>query len=460
MGIIGAFVVPHPPLIVPSVGRGEEHAVQKTIDAYWAVGREIVNLNPEVIVISSPHAPAFRDAFHVTTSNRLRGSMIQFGAPQESIDASCDVAYAKALIARMKERNIPSVNSTFYPTDMDHGSFVPLYFVKEAFVEYCDMAGLKEHGDLPCPIVRIGLSGLGDELHNEVGECVAQVANECGKRVVYVASGDLSHKLKESGPYGFAKEGPIFDDKICEILTSGKLEEFFGIDPVFADKAAECGLRSFQIMKGALGDGGWQSELLSHEGTFGVGYVVARIIPESIDPYVALAREAVEAWVNGADLDEQVLATYRSELSDRAGAFVSLHKKGALRGCIGTIEATKPTVADEIVSNARAACSRDPRFNPVEPHELDYLEYSVDVLSQAEPIRSTDDLDVKRYGVIVRKGWQLGLLLPNLEGVDTIEEQVSIAKRKAGISPKDNDVQLERFEVIRHTCGGEARKSD
>ena len=177
-----------------------------------------------------------------------------------------------------------------------------------------------------------------------------------------------------------------------------------------------------------------------------------------IDPYVALARLSVETFVNERrvaavppDVPEELLA-------QRAGAFVSLHEHGQLRGCIGTISATCPNVAEEIIQNGISACARDFRFNPVRPDELDYLEYSVDVLGDAEAIDSPDQLDPRRYGVIVTKGFARGLLLPNLEGIDTVEVQLAIAKQKAGIPIGDKNVRLERFEVVRHTRGGAPRK--
>ena len=178
-----------------------------------------------------------------------------------------------------------------------------------------------------------------------------------------------------------------------------------------------------------------------------------------VDPYVALARLSVETFVNEHRPASIPSNTPEELLNQQAGAFVSLHAHGQLRGCIGTIAATCENVAEEIIQNGISACSRDFRFNPVQPEELDYIEYSVDVLSDAEPIGSASQLDPKRYGVIVTKGWQRGLLLPNLDGVGTVEAQISIAKQKAGISVRDNDVQLERFEVVRHTLGGKARKS-
>ena len=133
----------------------------------------------------------------------------------------------------------------------------------------------------------------------------------------------------------------------------------------------------------------------------------------------------------------------------RAGVFVSLKKDGRLRGCIGTIQAVQPSIAEEIVHNAISAATHDPRFSPVGEDELEMLSVSVDVLGDAEPVTSLEELDVKRYGVIVTKGGRRGLLLPDLDGVDTVEEQIKIAREKAGIAP-DEEVRLERFEVIRH----------
>ena len=466
MSIVSAIAVPHPPLIVPAVGRGQEERISATIDAYERAAQLVVDSKPDCLVVTSPHAPMFRDGFHVTTDAQLTGSMIRFSAPQENMTAPCDVELAKEIVRLANEAGIPAVGSDRYRDDMDHGTYVPLYFVRKAY----EKAGLDTARELPFPIVRIGLSGLSPETHRALGRVIAEAAKALGRRVAFVASGDLSHKLLAEGPYGFAPEGPVFDKQIGEIFQSGNLEGLFGFDEEFCEAAAECGLRSFQIMAGALEGISSDIKLLSNEGPFGVGYAVAVITPtdapaacaaspgdDDVDPCIALARLSVETYVRtgrAAKLPADVPAEL---LAQRAGAFVSLHEHGELRGCIGTIAATKPNVAEEILANGISACSRDPRFDPVRPDELDYLEYSVDVLGDAEPISSPAELDVKRYGVIVTKGWKRGLLLPNLDGVDTIDYQVEIAKRKAGIHPADDDVDLERFEVVRHTRGGQPR---
>ena len=227
-------------------------------------------------------------------------------------------------------------------------------------------------------------------------------------------------------------------------------------------------------MAGALDGLRVRAKVLSHQDVTGVGYGIGTFYPEGkdesrhflrawlekqerelaektagSDAYVKLARASVESWVLNRrvlpvpeDLPEELLKR-------RAGAFVSIHKNGQLRGCIGTISPVEKDLAREIIQNAVSASSRDPRFSPISAKELKYLEISVDVLGEPEPIDSLRQLNVKRYGVIVTRGRKRGLLLPDLDGVDTAEEQVRIAKRKAGIR-EDESCSLERFEVVRH----------
>lgn len=171
------------------------------------------------------------------------------------------------------------------------------------------------------------------------------------------------------------------------------------------------------------------------------------MMTEGSHPVAKLARDAVERFVREGEAMQPEAAT--AEMKERAGVFVSIHKHGQLRGCIGTFEPTRATVAEEIVANALSSATRDPRFHPVAPAELDSLEYSVDILTHPEPIRDESKLDARRYGVIVESGWRKGLLLPDLDGVDTVARQIEICRMKAGISP-DEPVQLHRFEVRRY----------
>lgn len=468
MSIQVAYAVPHPPLIVPSVGRGEEQEIASTIAAYEDVAQRVAEHAPDVLVVISPHAPLYRDCFYVSSAPISAGSMARFGAPQEKVQVRNDADFQQLLAERIERNGIYTARSGESVENLDHAAFVPLYFLRELLPN--------------TKLVRIGLSGLGDGAHKMVGEQIASVAKDLNRKTVVIASGDLSHKLTADGPYGFNAAGPAFDEKVTGILGSGALDELFGLDEQLCEDAAECGLRSFEIMAGALENAEFTSELLSYEGPFGVGYGVAafEVVCEcagdktsssaegslsyaggnlkdaaaQADPLVALARETVESYTRSGSVPDMP----GESLGLPAGAFVSLHEGEDLRGCIGTIEPTKPTLAAEVIANAVSACSRDPRFAPVRPDELDRISYSVDVLKPAAPVFDISELDPKRFGVIVTSGGRRGLLLPDLEGVDTVDQQLAIAMRKAGIPFDAPGVQVEKFEVVRHSAGGEARK--
>jgi len=310
--------------------------------------------------------------------------------------------------------------------------------------------------------------------HYKFGQIIAEAAFKSNRKTVLIASGDLSHKLSASGPYGLAPEGAQFDKAITQALSSGDFLDLFNINEDLREAAAECGYNSYMVLAGCFDKYKVDAELLAYEAPFGVGYASAKFTrgepdntrnfleqytelsmkeaherAKSEDIYRALARQSLEFAVKTggalklpADLPDELL-------KNKAGVFVSLHKNGRLRGCIGTISAATGSIALEIMQNAVSAGLRDSRFEPVSVKELPALVYKVDVLSAPELISSPAELDVKRYGVIVTSGYKRGLLLPNLDGVDTADEQINIAKRKAGISA-DEPVKLERFEVVRH----------
>jgi AmmeMemoRadiSam system protein A len=178
-----------------------------------------------------------------------------------------------------------------------------------------------------------------------------------------------------------------------------------------------------------------------------VGYAGV-IFKSAMHPLTALARGTVEYYARKGKKPSPP-AELIPEMKERAGVFVSIHKKGALRGCIGTLEPAQKNVAEEIITNAVSASTRDPRFSPVSPDELKDLDYSVDVLTAPEPVDDISQLDPKKYGVIVEADWRRGLLLPDLEGVDSAEYQIEICRQKGGIAPEE-PVQLYRFEVKRY----------
>ena len=461
MSILAGFMVPHPPLIVPAVGRGSEEEVRETIDAYDRVADEIAALKPETIIITSPHATMYSNYFHISPGQGAKGSFADFGAPQVKFDETYDSGLWDFIASLAEAEDFPAGIEGERKAQLDHGTMVPLWFIRKKYSNF--------------KIVRIGLSGLPLTDHYHLGELIKAAVEKTGRRAVFVASGDLSHKLQYHGPYGFAPEGPVYDERIMDVCGRAAFGELFDFDEDFCDKAAECGHRSFVIMAGAFDGLKIKATRFSHQDVTGVGYGICSFYPEgpdetrrfrklrieeeerklaalaeNSDDYVKLARRSLESYVLRKETIEVPKGLPAEMYSKQAGAFVSIHKQGSLRGCIGTILPTEDNVAAEIIQNAISASSFDPRFDPITADELKYLEINVDVLGEPEDIDSPSQLDVKRYGVIVSSGGKRGLLLPDLEGVDTVEDQIDIARRKAGIRPGER-LKLQRFEVVRHT---------
>lgn len=461
MPMLGAILTPHPPVLLPEVGRGREQEIHATDSAMRPAAEQVARWDPDVLIVASPHTIMYGDYFHIAPGRGAVGDMSAFGAPQVRIQVQYDVPLRDEIVSRAQAAGLRAGTLGQRDPALDHGVLIPLYFLRKAGVE--------------SPIVRMGLSGFSPLEHYRLGRCVAEAAEALGRRAVFVASGDLSHKLKENGPYGLAPEGPVFDEAVTKAMASGDFLQFLTMDPSLCERAAECGLRSFQMMAGALDDLAVEPRLLSHEGTFGVGYAVA-LFPVTgkdenrrfavaceqaqrarmearrarEDPWVRLARLSLETYVRTRRRLESLPDDLPQELTGQtAGAFVSLHVSGRLRGCIGTIAPTQVNVAREIMENAVSAGTRDPRFPPVQVGELDELEYSVDVLGEPERVDSPAQLDPKKYGVIVSCGQRRGLLLPDLEGVDTVEQQIDIARQKGGIQAAE-PYTLQRFRVVRH----------
>ena len=460
MPILAAFMVPHPPMIVPAVGRGSEAQVTETTRAYEQVAAEVAALKPDTILITSPHSVMYADYFHISPGSGAKGSFRQFHAPLVRFSEQYDTELVGRICALADAAGFPAGTLGERDSALDHGTMVPLWFIRKKY------SGGK--------IVRIGLSGLPLTDHYRFGQMIARAVEDLDRRTVLIASGDLSHKLQDYGPYGFAKEGPEYDRRIMDVCGRAAFGELFDFSEDFCARAAECGHRSFVIMAGAFDGLRVKAEALSHQDVTGVGYGICTFYPgapdesrhflkdyeekmaracaekaEKSDAYVRLARASVESWVRDRKQISVPKDLPAEMLTKRAGTFVSLHENGRLRGCIGTIASTQNNIAEEIVQNAISACSRDPRFSPVRADELASLEISVDVLGEMESIASPAQLDVKRYGVVVSHGYKRGLLLPNLDGVDTVEEQIRIARQKGGIR-EDEPYSLQRFEVVRH----------
>ena len=458
-------ICPHPPIVVPEVGRDEAVRVAATQLALLELGRRLKDSGAETVVIISPHGSVFENAVGINGRPVLQGDLAHFRAGQVRFELENDLPLVRAIQQQAGGLGLTVVELTpelerqyDLSLGLDHGVTVPLYFLRKAGLEL--------------PLVPVSMAVAPPERLYLFGAAVRAAAEALGRRVALLASGDLSHCLTPDAPGGYQPRGEEFDRRIAGLLSVSDVEGLLKLEPSLVREAGECGYRSILMMLGALDGREVKAEVLSYEGPFGVGYLVASYKPGAASPgssllarlqaeerekaahrragesyLVKFARETLERHVRGvpAPLPGEVPEAFRG----RAGVFVSIKKQGQLRGCIGTIEPTRKDIVEEVAANAVSAGIHDPRFHPVFKEELDELEYSVDVLQPPEPVAGLDQLDPLKYGVVVRSGRRSGLLLPNLEGIDTAGEQVAIARQKAGIGP-DEPVRLERFEVIRY----------
>ena len=265
MPIKAAYIVPHPPLIVPEVGRGKEKIVEKTIDSYNIIAKKIGGIKPDIIILISPHAKAYSDYIKISPDKKAQGSLKRFGAP-EVYKAEYHSVLIDEIMRVCDNADFPAGAEGEWGEELDHGTLVPLHFINKYHTDY--------------KLVRCSISGLSRQEHYRFGMIIKEAVEsfdnyaKIGRDVVIIASGDLSHKLTKDGPYGFAPEGPELDKKLTDIMRSADFGEFFNIDSALCERGAECGLMSFIIMAGALDKTKVETNFLSYEGVSGVGYAV------------------------------------------------------------------------------------------------------------------------------------------------------------------------------------------
>src|SRR5258706_2003838 len=453
--VVFAGIAPHPPIMVPEVGREAIVEVRSSIDAMADLSARVIHSGAETIVIISPHAPLEPDAFVAYDGPQLYADFANFRAPTTTVQAQLDDELLREITLIAAEQSLATTRIKGF--DLDHGTAVPLYFL--------------QRNGWNGRVVALGYSFLPNEAHVRFGKCIRQAVEQVGRPVAFIASGDLSHRLRLEAPAGYNPEAHRFDEEVVDAIRSCATKRIVDLDPELRRMAGECGYRSMLVAIGVAQELEPSCEVLNFEAPFGVGYLVAQLLarPRSADILSAQRAErapipAMETGHELAALARTVVETFVKEgsmvpapkepsdlLSQRAGCFVSIKTlAGELRGCIGTIYPLKDSLAEEIILNAISAATRDPRFAPVRKDELPGLKYSVDVLSQPEAAKLSG-LDPKVYGVIVedKKGLRRGLLLPNLKGIETAAQQVEIASRKAGISVGD-ELKLWRFRAERY----------
>lgn len=442
--VVCAVLMPHAPILIPAISGERGCAAAASVHAMRKTAKITILQKPESIVLISPHAPRRSGAFGLWLDDVVGGTFESFGSPHVGLKLPADRRLTNAIATECHARNVATWRIRHTP--LDHGALVPLWFLAEA-----GWSG---------PVVVASLNYPDEGGLTSFGEAIAAAANAVGRRIAVVASGDMSHRLTASAPCGFNPQAHLFDEKFIRLLRAGNYRKLQDIEAMLREAAAEDAVDSTIVAAAAVGWKNSEHEVLNYEGPFGVGYGVAvlHVSPATAEAQQSafaggetlpgVARRSVEAALhNRSDSSPLAKGAY---LSRAAAVFVTIrHSDGKLRGCIGTIQPTTANVVTETWRNARLAALQDSRFEPVTLHELPQLRFEVSVLHPPETIGSEAELDPQRYGVIVStEDGRRGLLLPAIEGISTVQEQVLFARRKGRIDPEEL-VRLERFEVER-----------
>jgi AmmeMemoRadiSam system protein A len=406
-----------------------------------------VKFRAEALVLISPHAPRRARAFGVWAGERLQGSLAQFGAAGAQVSLPNDTEMARAIVTEAKSRDL----STWMIQDqaLDHGALVPLWFLAQA-----GWAG---------PTIVLSLNYPEDGGLGQLGEAIAAAARACHRRIALIASGDMSHRLTPGAPCGFHPKAHQFDEAFIGLLREGEYHEIGKVDPDLRELAAEDAVDSTLVAAAAVDWRATGHKVLNYEGPFGVGYGVAILFAEKFKPaeqrpapvhnteregviLPGLARQSVTAALRGSS--ESPPAATGQYLNAQREIFVTLRERsGELRGCAGAIPAACANLVAETWRSARLAAFHDSRFPAVEAEELPDLRFEVSVLHSMEAVSSADELDPRRYGVVVStKDGRRGLLLPAIAEIKTSGEQVGFARKKGRIGSNE-PVMLQRFQV-------------
>lgn len=458
MSIIAAYMLPHPMISIPEISssRGE---LKVGKSCFALASKQIAALAPDTIVWISPHAESYADFFQIADGEIGNGSFAEVGKPDISFRMPYDKELSLEISRLSKMMDFEAGNENDHDISLDHGTMVPLYHLNKEYRNYRS--------------VRLGVSGLSPAKHYQLGTIIAKAINNLNRKAVIIASGDLSHVVSEDSNLGFKQEGKLYDERMARIMTRANFGELISFDRNLLYAASSCGHRAFCIMAGCLDRLEVDSTWLGYDKANGTGYGFCRYLVKGNDPsrayldlyrssqlysastkkknadiYVKLATQAIETYISSGRSIKVPPKLPEEMEKHKAGVFVTIYQDGDIRGCIGTLKPKKGSISREIIANALAACE-DSRFERLKIDDLRFISVKVDVIESMIPVLSDEDLDPKQYGLMVESDGRHAFLLPNLPGIESADEQIDAAKRKAGI-PEDEEVQLHRITVKTH----------
>lgn len=462
--ILGYYFLPHPPAAIPEVGGKTTEKLANTITGLDHAAQSIASLKPDTIIIIGSHGPCFNDQFYMPSQERISGDFSAFGCKKLILGFDNNIALAKNISNHAKNNGLKAgfvddltMKKCRIPYDLDHGTTVPLWFIRQRYADF--------------KVIPICTSGRNGKDHYRFGILLREAILQSESNVVIIASGDLSHRLTKNSPSGYDESGVNFDKTIRKLLLAEDPKGFLTIDPKEKEKAEQCALDTYRVVLGTLDGFSFIPRILSYEAPTGIGYLAAELtrgkakesaltqfLAEEDMRYeerkvqapipVRLAQTAIVNYLNGEkkfDLPQDLPA----ELTEnQGGVFVTLTNDGQLRGCLGSIRPTHPTLAEEIMNSAVCA-AKDSHFAPIRHDEIKDLTITVDILNEPEDILDRNELDPQKYGIIVENRGKVGVMLPNEIGIETVEDQIKTARAKAGIHPWHR-LKIQRFTTTRY----------
>jgi aromatic ring-opening dioxygenase LigB subunit len=258
-----AAITPHPPIIIPTIGRSNLNLCRKTVNAMKTASEKFRSVKADTIVLVSPHGPVQYDKFVINYSSALRGDLSSFGDYRKFVFEN-DREIIDEIVAAEKSASLPT--GLARELELDHGALVPLhYLINEKDLSYNPR------------LIHMSFSMLPLDYHYRFGEVLGKVLQASPRIISFIASGDLSHRVTPEAPAGYSPQGRVFDKKLVELIKQKNTKGVLNLDPFFVEEAGECGLRSIVILLGVLSALRWEVKSLSYEAPFGVGYMVANL---------------------------------------------------------------------------------------------------------------------------------------------------------------------------------------
>lgn len=465
MGEIAKFyVMPHPTMIIPELGDGEETKITATTSACEKVADEIGEIKPDTVIVITPHGPLFGNAVAFTNEEKIYGQIKKDDETKVFLNFDINTSLINNITTDLKKENINCVNINSKSCELygieyelDYGTIIPMYFIDKKLSDY--------------KIIQITCGEFSKFELYKIGMIIKKAVEESESKAVCIASGELSHRLTEDGPYGYTPEGKNFDVEIQSLLKNGDVLNIYNMDNMKIDAAGTCGMNPLYTMLGVMNGNEVKGNILSYEGPFGIGYAVIdfslskteinmyeqiineknkkfqnRLEDETI--YAKLARESLTKFLmEGIKIEVPSYVTDEM-IQNKAGVMISIMKDRKIVANSGYYLPRADNIAEEIINCAINLTSVNVNQTGFGIKDLEDIDIYVETITDVEKV-SIEELNPEEYGVYVRSGMKSGMFFPRIPGVETSEQQLNAALQQGNISSFD-DYIIKRFKVTSH----------